>query len=342
MRRSAARARSGTGRAARDRRPADRRSSPSAGAASASPPAGPRRAPEKDRGSRRRGRGRGRSPPPPRRPIGRRAAGGQPAKPNAKRWMRAGIGHRRQPDVMRMLDRRDLLAAIEQDREFRRQGMIRGAGLERREHAIGQGPSVDLLSRIEAGGRADHDVADIVAALGQRPESARRSTPRPARRPGPPARRGSAGCCDWLRRGRRCRSGRPRPRQRPPGRRRAARRAASPGRSLRPAPAQTETVRDRPIDGWSVADPDWFARGRSMAPSKISCRPEASARSRLIVPGAWNPARLPRRVRSFVPRRLRQANRFYTTARSDRRAIWSGRCRPAVPGRRLRDARNRR
>ena len=246
-------------------------------------------------------------------------------------WMRAGSGHRRQPDVMRVFDRRHLLAAIDQDREFRRQGMVGNAGLERREHATGQRPSIDLLNRIEAGGRADHDVADIVAAVGQWPEAG--GDQRFDQRVGPVrphaadlqvaaigrVQDAAAEAVGRVRDSGRLGGGEP------------------PAGQLHPADLSVQRRRKPKQSGTGRATAGaWQIRTGSRAVGQWHHRRSRVARTQ-APDRAW---RLgirrvcPAGFALFAPRRLRQANRFYTTGRSDRRAIWSRRLPACDAGRR--------
>ncbi len=65
---------------------------------------------------------------------------------------------------MRMIDLRELFAAVEQQREFRRQRCEARVVLQQREQFSAQRRRVDQRVRIAAGGGADHHVADVVGA----------------------------------------------------------------------------------------------------------------------------------------------------------------------------------
>ncbi len=76
----------------------------------------------------------------------------------------------REPDVVRMIGRGERLAAVEQDREFGRQRAV-ARRREQRQQVVRQRLDIETLIGIDAGGRADHDVAGIVGRRLRRPEA---------------------------------------------------------------------------------------------------------------------------------------------------------------------------
>ncbi|CAJ3898966.1 Uncharacterised protein [Burkholderia pseudomallei] len=73
------------------------------------------------------------------------------------------VAQRGQPDVMRMVERGEPFAAVEQHREFRRQRGAARLGLQHREEARGERRAVDERVGVAPGRRAEHHVAHVVA-----------------------------------------------------------------------------------------------------------------------------------------------------------------------------------